>query len=620
MNPNRIRAIQIFFLVLFVIALLRLFSIIFIAPSSKNGSTLPGNKTARGSILDREGKVLATSQIAYNIYLNTASPTANSNQFEIEKILTLPPNTIRNLYSKKQTFLLKRFISEEQANQIKMLREKSVLLERIYHRVYPKGKSLGHLLGFSSFEGKGIYGLEREYNKILTLNSLTNMVSIQISIDSHLQSFAEDVLEKNIAALDADGGTILIQNLKEGSYLVYAHSPSYNPEEYFKFNDNDFRDPGSSMIIEPGSIFKIFFLSDYLATHSNLSKTPFYNCRGEITIKGDKTPIRCSEPHGLITYADVIKHSCNTGIVTLWKDTPNKYTLNYLYQMGFGQKTGIDLPYEEKGLIPETKNWGVRTTAIIPMGHGISVTPIQLLTAFSALVNGGTLHTPHLVTSIHLEKQNKPLEISPIQAHTERRYFSKRQSQIALNLLFYGTASDSTGRRSASSGYRPVGKTGTTQQINLKKGGYYTNRYNAMFAAAFPPTNPQISVLILIKNPRKAYHGGSAAAPIYAEIIPEISRSIGIFTNEKTESLRNMIIQKNRSLSMSPTFQNSFPNLYGLSFRDAMNVVQKFRSEARKKQIHIKLHTEGSGYLYKQFPAPGEPISEKTEIKLYFKN
>ena len=285
---------------------------------------------------------------------------------------------------------------------------------------------------------------------------------------------------------------------------------------------------------------------------------------------------------------------------------------DFLHHCQFGQPTGIKLPLEAKGLIRKPKSWGIRTTATIPMGHGMAATPLQMISAFSALLNDGQYQQPRIVD----KTISRGLEIvtNTLPSLPPKRLFSSRTSKAVIELLGYGTGPGSTGKQARYGEYVPIGKTGTSQLVNFAKGGYLTNSYNAVFIGAYPQTNPQFSALVIVNNPKLSYYGGKVAAPLFSRLLPDLFTAYGL-----KQQHPNWI--NNTSLKRRPyntDFRNhQMPNLRGQSLRDVLIALHKMRTVFQAKDLSFEVRIEGRGHVVKQDPRPWTDVKDKSTIVIY---
>jgi cell division protein FtsI/penicillin-binding protein 2 len=524
---------------------------------------------------------------------------------------------IAPLLEKPKVYLLKRYANQDIAARIKDLHYDSLLRERVYQRYYPEGETLVHTVGFCGYEGQGFTGIEKYYNDLLLLHHvITNRVVVKLSINLALQKYIEEKLRNAIQTYDADSGIIILQKISDGCVINLAVKPEFDPNELQKQKSIDYLHPAVSEIMEPGSIMKIFFLA-YLIEKYNIDiKKKYFHCEGDYTLENGEI-VRCRE-HGDMSFETIIQKSCNSGMIQATEKLSRREILELLYRIQFGIRTGIELPNETEGVIRRVKNIGIRDKAMIPIGQGIAITPIQLISTFSALVGDGMYYMPRLVESIYTINEANQYKEHELPLRSRGRIFSDEISKASRNLLKLGTIKGSTGFRASDTGYPSAGKTGTVQQVNLDRGGYYTNRYNAMFIAAFPPDNPVVSVLIILKNPRKSHYGGTVAAPIYAGIIEEVASQLKIYIPKQTEYYTREILKIHKIKNSYR--KNEVPDFRGLSFRDAMILFSQFEKKNVFSEDPISLSYNGMGYVVSQEPSSGTAVYPGMVLKLIFKD
>ncbi|MBL8992346.1 MAG: PASTA domain-containing protein, partial [Spirochaetia bacterium] len=479
----------------------------------------------------------------------------------------------------------------------------------VYKREYPQGKLLAQTVGFTGYEGLGFMGVERTYQDLLSSND----TSIYLTIDSSLQFVAEKALEEAIIGYHARGGVVVIQDPRSGKILSLAASPSFDPNAFETTDETLFRNAAVSEPVEPGSIFKIFFIAHLLDRFQLDLDKPYFYCEEE-TVLGNGEVIRDFKSYGWVGFRDIVKYSINGGIIQATRGLSKREMYDFLWSAQFGQTTGIDLPFEHKGILRPTKEWGIRTAANIPMGQGVAVTSIQLISSFSALVNGGVYHKPYVLERYTAPARFGGMATNWTEASASRRIVSVDASKRVTSLLSYGTMRGSTGYRARESGYDAGGKTSTSQQVNLIEGGYFSNRFNALFIAAFPEEEPRATVLVVIFDPQDAHSGGQVAAPVFARLVPDLIRFAGLPTKGKMETYQNRILKIAREETR--TKGNLVPDFRGLSLRSALALGQSLRREVESHSFNVRVESSGSGYVRNQSPAPGTPVTGDTLIRL----
>ncbi len=592
--------------------------------------------SSRFSIYDRNQVLLATSFEKYNVYLNTQKKEKTEQAIDLlVEMFLFNKEKLQRLSKQKKIVLIKRFISIEEAKKIYETRNNAFLLEKVYQRFYPKENTLSQTLGFVGFDGYGLTGIEKKYNYFLN-NEKGGFKNgaLHLSIDYKLQKKVEEYLKKTIEIYQGDSGSIIVQEIKTGKVRALGNYPQFNLNIFNQFSNKYFINNAIYKNIEPGSIFKAFFAAYLLEKGANLDQKKYIS-RGVYTLKnGEK--IKDTKAYGIISFKDIIKHSINSGIIQACASLSQKEIYDYLSRFHFEKKIGIEFPGESVGIIPHYKKpWGLRTKATIPIGQGVAVSPLKLITAFSALIGDGFYKKPSLIEkkiqqTINGEVQTNYTPIEILSKVIETEIIGK----IRL-LLSYGTTEGSTGFKANQTDYKSIGKTSTSQLVNKKEGGYYKNKYDSIFVGAFPQKKPEISILVIVTNPKKSHAGGIVAASLYAKIVPEAAAHLKVYHQKKIKTYNNIpitVAKKKEKSSFNKNNvpitvakkkeKNSFnkdkmPSFIGLSLRESIVLVKKIQQFNKEKKI--KYSTQGRGYVYKQTPNAGKTLKKRMKIKLFFK-
>lgn len=580
-HMKKVRAGKRLFAVFMIIALTfagmmgRLFYLMFVN-SDKYKSMAISQRTlnikispTRGDILDKNWIKLATSVEAYRIDvdMNTlisslkgkmtiqelASKLASILNTTSDKILkTLYPDS--DTGAKIKFAILARQIDKSQAEAIKALNIRGLIVSSDTKREYPNNNFLAGVLGYTNNEGNGISGVELSYNKELsgtpgrkTLetdvyknqlpyeNSISippiNGKNLVLTIDSKIQFFAEQAAENALSTYKAKAVTITVMDPNTGEILAMVNKPDFNPNSPYKTDsktsaadlNNILQNPAVQNNFEPGSIFKVITAYTGLATGTVTDPTAYaYECNGEKNISG--TIIHCWAVHGGENFIDIIKHSCNVGFMELGLKIGKPNLLKFINLFGFGQKTGVDLPGEASGIVRSSDKINTIDLSNISFGQGIGVTAVQYLAAFNSVANGGTWIRPHVMKEItHTENGNTVVD---------KQYdnFGKKTildptivSELKQYLRRVVSDHDGVGNSADIAGYEIAGKTGTAQIPDPKTGGYNHTNYMASFAGMAPVSNPKVTLLVSIKQPSGSdYYASSTAAPVAKELFQNI--------------------------------------------------------------------------------------------------
>ncbi|MEG1821873.1 MAG: penicillin-binding transpeptidase domain-containing protein [Clostridiales bacterium] len=551
----------------------------------------------RGVIFDCNRKILAASVSVDSVY---ASPT----QIEEEKVpeIAAALSTILGIEEDKITQRLtsgrgyewlKRKIGEEEALAIRNLDYKGIGLTTETKRNYPNDFLAAHLLGFVGIDNQGLEGIEAIYDKTLIgkngyilaqydshgmeiAGSAQHYVapkdgnSLILSVDENIQYFCERELDNLMAStVNPKGATIVMMAPKTGEILALATRPSYDPNNFGSYDVSAWRNWALSDYYEPGSTAKILTIATALEEGAVKETDTFYDS-GSITV--GKTKIRCwsGTPHGSETFVEVAENSCNPAFVEVGqridaKDDTTFY--RYLKAFGIGEKTGIALPGESGGSLRNlatVDSINPLDVANMYIGQGYGVTPIQLVTAVSAGVNGGTLMEPHLVKTIE-DCYGKVVEnIDPVEI---RQVISEKTSERVRNIL-ESVVANGTGSKAYIEGYRVGGKTGTAQKFI--DGAYSKTKYVASFIGFAPANNPELVCLVVVDEPGcYPVYGGTIAAPVFQKVVADTLSYMGV-KPQVSDPLKK--IDENAQTELKKEIVIT-PSVIGLNKEDAQKVI-----------------------------------------------
>lgn len=527
----------------------------------------------RGRILDRNGNELAVSANVYRIDLdmNTLRSTMEEKKISQDKVasdlagaLSMEKSEVSKILKKTlpgglpiASATLKRRVEKDAADKVSALNLNGVLISADTKRYYPNSNFLAQVLGHTNSDGVGLTGVELYYNKELagtpgrriaeldrkseelpyTISEFTKPVDgkdIVLTIDEMIQHFAEKSAQQALNDYKANAVSIIVMDPKTGEILAMANKPDYDPNNPWIENktydelQKIWRNRAVSDTFEPGSIFKVVTAQTALETNS-VGENDTFSCDGSITI-GNRT-IHCwqTSGHGVQTFPDILKNSCNVGFAELGKKIGKEKLNAYIQKFGFGQKTGIDLPGEAKGIIKKTENISDIDLATISFGQANTVSAVQYLRAFNAVANGGTLITPHVMKEIQHYDESKGKEI------VDEEYDIKNNSSKILDenktaqLRGYleRVVSEGGGKNAFIDGYHIAGKTGTAQKAGV--GGYQAGKYVASFAGMAPSSDPRITVLVSIDEPDPYnYYAAQTAAPTAKQLFADIFNYLAI--------------------------------------------------------------------------------------------
>jgi len=554
----RYRLLLIFFIILFGIVIIRLFywQIVKAQELSDLGQQQYGQALTvpaeRGEIRTSDGFPIATNKISYVVFAN---PKEIKDKQEIintlAPILNVDPASISASLSLDLFWVELGKADEVKKNQIAKLNLPGIDFKQEYSRFYPEASMAAQLIGFVGKDDlgqdKGYFGLEGYYDRLLTgkdgkaleihdafgkpvlakidnSSGQTNGSNLILSVDRSIQFLVENVLKESVEEYGATSGMIGIMDPKTGMILAMASYPNYDPRDYQTYSESLFINPFVTDTYEPGSTFKPLVMSSALDAKLIKPETKCPICAGPVSVGGYSIETWNNEYFKNTTMTEVIQHSDNTGMVFVAQKLGLDRMLDYLNKFGIGNATGIDLQGEVSPELKPKNQWYAADLATTGFGQGISVTPIELLSAISAIANDGKRMEPHVVsevenpdgTSIKLEP--KVLD-QPIDSET-----AKVMTEMMVNAVEKGEAS-----WTKLKGYRVAGKTGTAS-IALN-GTYDSSKTIASFVGFAPADDPKFSMLVILNKPTTSIYGAETAAPVFFSIAKDLLLYYGISPN-----------------------------------------------------------------------------------------
>ena len=555
---ERIKVLFLIMLLLFVFIILRVFYIQMVDYKKLNkyasdlwSRNLP-IEANRGKILDRNGVVLADNLTTTSLVL---IPNQIKNKKEVTKnlasILGVTYNEMKKHVYKKTSIERVhpegRRLSYEIAEKISNLKYDGVYLVKEAKRYYPNGNLLSHSLGYVGIDNQGLSGLELEYDKYLTGKSgaikyfsdakgnklnLSDVyvepqdgMDLTLTIDINIQKSIERELNNIVDMFSPEMALGIAMDPNTGEILAMASRPDYNPNEYKNFSQQVLsRNLPIWSSYEPGSTFKIITTASAVEENVvDLEKDHFYD-PGSVNVDGSVLKCWKAGGHGEQTFLQVLQNSCNPGFVKMGQLLGKERLFSYIDKFGFGKKTGIDLNGEGQGIIFDLDKVGNVELATSAFGQGVSVTPIQQVTAVSAVVNGGYLNRPYIVKNISETDTNTV--IKQYKKKTIRKVISKRTSSI-MRYALESVVAKGGGKSAYIEGYRIGGKTGTAQKV--KDGRYMDANYIMSFMSVVPANNPKVVFYLAIDNPKHtALLSSYTTTPIARRVLLDIIDALDI--------------------------------------------------------------------------------------------
>ena len=593
----------------------------------------------RGDILDRHGRVLAYSVDSESVFavppdIESASNAAAAVCRALADCSAKDQEALVARLRQKRAFVyVRRQVTPAQARRIADLGLDGIRFVKEDHRFYPKKQLAAQLLGFVGVDNKGLAGLEAAYDSQIsgTQGKLlyekdarghafsrlerppTAGASVELTIDEYLQHIAERELHDAVARNKAVGGTVIVMDPNTGEILAMANEPTFNPNAFADAEPDQRRNRAVQDIYEPGSTFKVVTASAALEEHLFGVDQMIDASGGRIKIGSRVIPD--THDYGVLSFTDVIVKSSNVGAIRVGlRLGPERLGL-YARRFGFGRVLSPDFPGETAGILWDPAKLDASALASMSMGYQVGVTPLQMVTAVSAVANGGQLVEPRVVRA--LVRDGKRLEVKPtILGRTISKETSVTLTGIMEQVVARGTATFAQ-----IDGYTIAGKTGTAHK--LVNGRYSNTDYFASFVGFLPSRNPVAALIVVLDSPHAQGHfGGPIAGPVFQQIAqatlrhymiaPTLNAPPPVLVARRNAPLDIRSSGISREASIIPIgasgASHDLPDFRGLSAREVLRILTKMGLTAR-------LH--GSGVVATQMPAAGSSIDQGTTCELW---
>ena len=599
----------------------------------------------RGTIYDANGKILAQSATVWTISVSPLESKKEQHQLiatGLGEILEVDSATILEKLGKNNYYqLIKQKVDKPVADRVQQFCNENdidgVNIAADYKRYYPYGEFASTILGFCGSDNQGLAGLESYYNEELTgekgrviaakngwgldmgkdyeiMNEAQDGYSLKLTVDETIQHYLEKHLALNAQKHQVQEGAVgIVMNVKTGAILAMANYPAYNPNDPYALTDEtlaaqiaaitddeartqamsearqkQWRNKAVNDLYEPGSVFKIITAASALDS-AKASLASGYYCRGFKEIEG--RIIKCSQTggHGAESFSQALINSCNPAFIEIGAAMGKDLFYDYFYSFGLGEKTGIDLPGEQKSIYYTDKTHTAVTLASCSFGQSNKLTPIQMITAVATAVNGGNLVTPHLVSQLLDSDGNVVEDLTP---DIRRQVISEETSRTIRNIL-QKNVTDGNGGHAYIAGYRVGGKSGTSQKLDTPQ----DNDYIASFLGVAPCDDPEIAILIFFDTPTgpDGYYGGPLAGPVVGSLMGEILPYLGI------EPVYSANEQSKQNVTVS--------SITGYDITEAAVKLQR---------AGLKIKTVGTGNkVVSQFPAYGQKVTVGSIVVAY---
>jgi cell division protein FtsI (penicillin-binding protein 3) len=592
----------------------------------------------RGNIYDREGIPLALNVQTYNIFTIPKVVTDKSTYRKLEKIIPELEykDSLKKIYKRnKFTWLGRKLkLSDPQVAKLKEL--KGIFVEAIPERIYPHHEMLSQVLGFVGVDNNGLAGLEYMYDKELKGNPVTlkyvidnkgrpikyeshfdvtaGAKDIYLTIDKDIQGMAEKYLKEAVQKHLADRGGVGVIDASTGEILAIANYPSFDPNNP-KIYDPEHRKLSFAIDpFEPGSAFKLFTVASAFEHKVATLNSSYYCEQGKMVIDGHTvSEAESHEKYEWLPVSDIVRYSSNVGTTKIAFDLKFPKLKETLKTLNIGQKTGIEVPGESRGILTDADNVPALSLSNISFGQGVAVTGVQMLAAYAAMANGGVYNQPTLIRHDRTDIKDFAPETDN-QLKKSRRVFSQKTADD-LTTALVGAVEKGTGSNAQIPHFVIAGKTATAQRVS-KSGGY--SGYVAGFIGYPVNVDKRFVIYVYIDNPKVGgYYGNAVAAPIFKNIAQYMlykNKDINIHENQKEEidlaKVKNNIDMVQTKISATREINpNLVPNFMGLDKVSATNIGEK---------INLPLNHKGMGVVKSQTPAPGTPVTQEMVIKLEY--
>ncbi len=551
---TKIRLVFLSFAILFVLIIVKLFYLQIISPFSSADNYLNLSKLAaqRGRIFDRNIQPLVLNKPSYQLYVEPQKiKDKDKIVSELDSVLNIGQATLEAAINPaKEWVAITSGLSTEQKKQIIKFNEQGIGFNEGTKRYYPEASLAAQLLGFigknSAGDDIGYHGIEGYYDKDLT--GLTGVVKterdllgrtillgnqekiasqnggdIVLTIDKSVQAIIKEKLQQGLEHYKAKSGCVIVADPYSLEILGLSCLPDYDPDHYYLFSEKEFTDQAVSSLYEPGSVFKPFIMSAAL-NENKIKPDDIYNEQGPVKIGEYQIQTWDNKYKGKITITRILEKSSNVGMVYVGQQLGKDNIYKYLQQYGFGQSTSIDLQGENAGYLKPQSQWYPIDYATVTFGQGIAVTPIQMVKAFSAIINGGKLMKPHVVKQIIYNDG-----IKNIDPQVEGQVISAKTSNTIKQMLV-STVEHGEYHWDRPQGYKIGGKTGTAQ---IPVQGHYDPSHTiASFVGFAPADKPKFIVMVMYKEPQSSIYGSETAAPTFFEIVKELFVYYNIAPNQ----------------------------------------------------------------------------------------
>lgn len=534
----------------------------------------------RGVLYDRNLRELAMTVLVDSIYAvpselgdnraDDAALLAKIVHADPQDRFTSEPQIEARFNASRHFAWVARKVTPEIAQRVRELNLKGIYFQKEFKRFYPNGDLAAHVLGYVGTDDDGLGGLERKFDDelhgtpghVLTAVDAKRHVmgseetdpmpgeNLVLSIDSNIQYMAERALDAQVAKVKALHGTIVVQDPHTGQILALAVSPRFNPNDSRHIDPESLNDLAVSDVYEPGSTFKLVTYAAALDA-AGVQPTDMVDCQGgSMTMYGRTLHDDKSDHFGVVTVQYALEHSSDVGAAKMALKLGDDRFYKYMRSFGFGDRTGIELPSETRGLLRPPRKWSATSILSLAIGQEVGVTPVQLVSMVSSIANGGTYIPPRiLLQSTDATNGDAKLQASAFHPETSlgtslpdgtHRVISV-QTAAKMRMMMQGIVTEGTGKQAALNGYSSAGKTGTAEKIDPATHTYSHTKLVASFAGFAPANNPAIAIAVVIDTPTAVEgYGGTVSAPVFSEVAQEVLEYLGVPHDQPVKTPQQM--------------------------------------------------------------------------------
>lgn len=607
--------------------------------------TLPSR---RGAIVDKDGRDLAMSTAAFSLYADPKIIVQK--KMVAKKISSVLGVSFENVYAKikdsrRRFAWIQRRVDRDKMEYIQSWKIRGLSFVEEWKRVYPNENLMPQILGFLGNEGQGLEGLELRFEETLKGNQKKVAVKrdargrplvsegllftenpegheIQLTVDSELQYHLENELHKAMVEFEAQGAMGVILDAQTSAILAMGTVPTFDLNRVASVPLHYRRNRAVTDFFEPGSVIKPFVAAKGIKDKLIQPNSKFYCEMGKWQI--GKRIIREADTNhvfGNISITEILAYSSNIGTGKMALQMGPEKVRQGLEEFGFGQKSGIDLPGEVKGILHGLP-WNQHLTANISFGQGMTATMLQVANAYAVFANGGILKKPYIVQKVRNVETGEITEFKPEEV---RQVLTKQEAESMRMMLTAVTQKEATGFNARVPGFQVAGKTGTAQKARTDGRGYEKGAYIASFAGMIPAHKPEFVIYVAVDHPKKSYYASTVAAPLFSRVASFAVRKKGLAPSligsedvipHRAPAVENTVdIPKQKILASSEIIKTQsrgrldyVPDLKDLSLRDVMRKVQG---------QEVKMKTIGQGKVIHTWPKAGEPLQDNETLVIF---